>query len=229
MALRNGTRELVGPQHDGSAPHVYISEPQGEVRAVVIVIHGGRERSDLATTERQVAVLRMRPFATRLHRRLSGDGVAVWRLRLALRGWNDDAPLEDAKWALDAARERYGAAVPVVLVGHSMGGRVSVRSADFPTVAGVVGLAPWLPAGEPVEHLAGRRLVFFHGVQDRIVPTRQSVDYAERARLIAGEVRHVPVRYAGHGMLRRASYWHRCAADAVADLLSSERSGSPNP
>jgi dienelactone hydrolase len=192
------------------------------VRAVVLVIHGGSERSVNPTGEWQGAVLRMRPFAARLSRQFRADGVAVWRLRLAVRGWNEDAaPLADANWALQAARDRYGDEVPVVLLGHSMGGRISVRSAGFPTVTGVIGLAPWLPAGEPIDHLADRRLVFFHGVRDRVVPVWQSFEYAERARGIAGQVEHVPVRYAGHPMLRRAWYWHRAAAEAVAALLAA--------
>ena len=48
-----------------------------------------------------------------------------------------------------------------------------------------------------------------------------SVAYAERARLIAGDVRHVPVRYAGHPMVRRAWYWHRIAAEAVSEVLAA--------
>ncbi|WP_438949092.1 LLM class flavin-dependent oxidoreductase, partial [Streptomyces harbinensis] len=33
--------------------------------------------------------------------------------------------------------------VPVVLVGHSMGGRAALRAAGHPAVTGVVALAPW--------------------------------------------------------------------------------------
>ena len=48
--------------------------------------------------------------------------------------------------------------MPVVLLGHSMGGRTAVAVADDPSVVGVVALAPWLPAGR-AERRPGRQAV----------------------------------------------------------------------
>ena len=98
----------------------------------------------------------MHPFARDLA--ALGDDLAVAQLRYRLRGWNDtgDDALADVAFALDTLDARYGG-VPIVLVGHSMGGRAALRSAGHPTVRGVVALAPWLPGTEPVEQLAGSR------------------------------------------------------------------------
>ena len=43
--------------------------------------------------------------------------------------------------------------MPVVVLGHSMGGRTACRVADHDLVRGVVALAPWLPPGESVADL----------------------------------------------------------------------------
>lgn len=59
---------------------------------------------------------------------------------------------------------RFGA-TPVVMLGHSLGGRAAVRSAGAAGVRGVVALAPWLPEDEPVDQLAGRALAILHGLR----------------------------------------------------------------
>ncbi|MGR4852480.1 alpha/beta fold hydrolase [Streptomyces sp. LARHCF252] len=50
----------------------------------------------------------------------------------------------DARRALGELARRAGD-VPVVLVGHSMGGRAALRAADAPQVRAVPALAPWCP------------------------------------------------------------------------------------
>src|SRR5689334_24365947 len=59
------------------------------------------------------------------------------------------------------SRRRYGD-VPVVLLGHSMGGRVAVNVADEPTVHDLVLLAPWLPAVERSEEHTSELQSQFH-------------------------------------------------------------------
>ena len=95
-------------------------------------------------------------------------GVSTWLLRFSRRGWNGGADrIADARRGLDDVRRELGD-VPVVLLGHSMGGRTAVHVADDPNVLGVVALAPWLPPGESVAALAGKSLYAAHGRRDRI-------------------------------------------------------------
>ena len=139
------------------------------VRAVVLVLHGGQERSTVPATRWYPAYWRMVPFARDLRRAGRGAGVAVWLMCNRYRGWNQPEldPVADARWALEAIRRAHPG-VPVVLVGHSMGGRVALRVADDPAIAGVCVLAPWTPAGEPVAQLADRTVLIAHGDRDRI-------------------------------------------------------------
>jgi alpha-beta hydrolase superfamily lysophospholipase len=116
-------------------PHLSVQTGRRRPEAVVLVLHGGRETSLAPVRARQLAVLRMLPFATRIFR--SGSGrVAVARLRNVTRGWNatggqEPAPVRDAEWALGRLTERFPG-LPIGLVGHSMGGRTAMRIGGHP-------------------------------------------------------------------------------------------------
>jgi pimeloyl-ACP methyl ester carboxylesterase len=180
---------------------------------VVVVTHGGRTVSREPTTEVQVAVLRMVPVARAIRRAVHGTGVVVLRPRFRLRGWNGDeaSPVHDLNEVLDDVSRRFGPA-PVVLVGHSMGARAALRAAGHPAVVAVAGLAPWLPPGEPVDQLAGRRVLLVHGNADKITSPSETWAYAERARTL-GKVAAIEVVNGEHAMLRRAHLWHSIAAE----------------
>jgi dienelactone hydrolase len=144
----------------------------------------------------------------------------VWLVRYRYRGWNeaDLSPVADAEWALQEVRRRH-ADVPVVLVGHSMGGRTALRVAGDPSVRGVVALAPWLPGTEPVEQLAGRQILIAHGSLDAVTSPRASRRYAERAAATADRVVYVNVRGDTHAMLLRWRRWHRLATRFALETL----------
>jgi hypothetical protein len=76
----------------------------------------------------------------------------------------------------------------------------------------VAGLAPWLPPGEPVEQLAGRRVLLAHGTGDRITSPAETWAYAERARAVCDPT-VLEVSRGEHTMLRRAPLWHGLAAE----------------
>ena len=129
------------------------------------------------------AVLRMIPLALAIRHGLRGSGIAVSRPRYRVRGWNGElaSPVQDLRAVIDETVARFGA-IPVVLIGHSMGARAAFRVAGHPAVTAVAGLAPWLPPAEPVEQLAGRRVLLAHGTADRITSPAETWAYAERAR-----------------------------------------------
>jgi pimeloyl-ACP methyl ester carboxylesterase len=207
-------------QHTDRQPTVTVHETTGETRAVAIVLPGGKADSFDATETRQLTALRMRPFARSLRRRGREHGLAVWLVRYRYRGWNgtEMSPVADARWALDEVRRMHGD-VPVVLVGHSMGGRVALRVAGSPSVRGVVALAPWLPQDEPVEQLAGRDVLIAHGDLDAVTSPRASKRYAERARGVANRLVYVSVRGDMHAMVFRWRRWHRLTTRFTLETL----------
>lgn len=197
--------------------------------AAVLLLHGGRETGLGAPLPGpfNLPALRMRPFAQALGRAMAG-GVLVRAVRYGHRGWNGSRadPLHDAVRALDELRRAAGE-IPVVLVGHSMGGRAALHAAGHPLVRGVVGLAPWCPDGDPVEQLAGRDVVLVHSTRDRVTSPAASRTLTARARRAGARTCLVTVHGSDHAMLRRAPAWHRLTTALVTGLLG--RSPLPGP
>jgi dienelactone hydrolase len=197
------------------------------VRGMVVVAHGGQEVSTAPTTAVQPAVLRMIPLAAAISQALRGRDVVVQRPRFRVRGWNgaQASPVQDVRDLLDDIRGGFGP-VPVVLVGHSMGARAVLRAAGHPSVTAVAGLAPWLPPGEPVDQLAGRRVLLAHGTVDVVTSAAETWAYAGRARALT-TVAEIEVRGGDHPMLRRASVWHALAAAFTCLSLGLPPPGGP--
>ena len=186
----------------------------GTTRGIVLVAHGGQERSTAAVSASQLAVLRMVPIASAVRNAVGGSAIEVRRPLFKVRGWNGSwaSPVGDLTALLDEIQLR-SPRVPVVLVGHSMGGRAAVRAAGHPAVIAVAGLAPWLPPGEPAGQLAGRRVLLAHGTADRTTRPADTWAYAERARDVSDDVTTIEVRGGDHPMIRRAHLWHSIAAE----------------
>jgi len=182
------------------------------VRGVVVVAHGGQSVSTEPTSAYQLPVLRMIPVAAAVKHAVRGRDVTVRRVRFSVRGWNDAqaSPVRDLTRLLDDLRRDHGP-VPVVLVGHSMGARAAMRAAGHPSVIAAAGLAPWLPPGEPVDQLAGRRILLAHGTADAVTSPADTWAYAGRARPLAS-VTQIEVRTGEHTLLWRAPLWHALAA-----------------
>jgi pimeloyl-ACP methyl ester carboxylesterase len=189
------------------------------VRAVVLVAHGGTSVSTSPTSATQLAVLRMVPVAQAIRQAVRGSHVEVLRPRFTVRGWNDSqaSPVADLDRLLDGLAESLGQ-VPVILVGHSMGARAALRAGGHPLVTAVAGLGPWLPPGEPVAQLAGRRILLAHATDDTVTRPADTWAYAQRARA-ASRVTAIEVRGSEHAMLRRASVWHQLAAEFTRAVL----------
>lgn len=185
--------------------------PRGDVRAAVLLLHGGRSESREPVRARQASVLRLRPFASALRRAGGPLGLTVWRLRYAIRGWNgaEESPLADVRAALASVRSR-DPSVPVALVGYSMGGRAAVRVAgSSDDVVAVAALAPWLTPSEPPSLLAGKHVLLMHGSSDTTTDPRATAALAAALDGVAASCRYLPVAGDGHALLRHPSVWHR--------------------
>lgn len=179
------------------------------VRGAVLVLHGGRPRGLEPADGLRLPFLRMVPFARAVAHAGAARGVDVGLLRYRVRGWNGEEqdPVRDARWALAELERRHGN-VPVVLVGHSMGGRAVLRIGGDPGVVGVAALAPWLERGEPYRQLAGQTVLIAHGDRERMTDPAASLWFAGRVATVSDRVARFDVQGDGHAMLRRAGEWH---------------------
>jgi len=189
----------------------------------VLVLPGGKVRSDQASRWWQLANIRMMFVARALRRRLGPD-IDVRRVQYRRRGWNSPSldAVRDAKQALVAVRRQFEPE-NIVLVGHSMGGRVAAQLSAGAHIGAVVALAPWWVGGDGDLILAPTRLLVVHGTADTWTDPCASRTQTWRARQRGLDAQWVGVESAGHYMVRRCSEWHRRTTDFVADYLTADR------
>lgn len=196
-----------------------VGREQDRPEALVLVLHGGRARSRESAEPKRLTYRRMLPFA----RGLAGAGPGVYLLRYRFRGWN--APgrdaLRDAQWALGELAARFPG-VPVVLVGHSMGGRAALGAAGAPNVVAVCALAPWLDGSDPVVQLDGRTVLIAHGDRERWTDPGESFSYAVKAKERGVRICRFVLPGAGHFMIARAWDWHALTRRFVLGALEIE-------
>lgn len=190
-------------------------------RAAVLLLHGGRADGLEPPPRLNLPALRMRPFGTAVVRALGGRAVLLASARYRVRGWNGpraDAA-RDARGALDALTA-LAPGLPVVLIGHSMGGRAALHIGGHPAVCGIVALAPWCPPEDEVAHLRGKPLAVLHDTHDRVTDADGSRRFAERARGSGAEASVIAMARGGHTMLRGAHHWHRLTAELAASMVT---------
>jgi dienelactone hydrolase len=149
-------------------------------------------------------------------------------VRYRLKSWRRlDLCVEDGLAAIAELEPRRA-----LMLGFSMGGTVSVRLAAQPSVASVVGLAPWLPEQLDLSPLMGKRLAIIHGSLDSPLPgipgvtARSSRHAYERAVARGIDAAYTVIRGGLHGAavrapggrtvpLPRAAAWGAAIADEL--------------
>jgi pimeloyl-ACP methyl ester carboxylesterase len=208
------------PERLETGAELRLTGPAG--RAAVVCVDGGQGGEVEGTWSASIEWL-VRRLAPRF------PGLAFAEVRYRVKSWKRlELCIEDARAAV-----RETAAPRTLLLGFSMGGAVGIASADEPTVEGVLGLAPWIPARLPLDPLRGRRLDVIHGSLDRMLPGIPGVSAAssrrgfERARALGIEGEYVLIPGAVHGIavrarrgrplpLPRAGRWADLAADRIS-------------
>lgn len=196
-------------------------DPRHTLRGCVLLLPGGKTRSDRPFRSWHLANQRMALLASALRPRL-GDGVDLQLAHYRVRGWNGARrdPLREASLALDEARTRFEPA-QIVLLGHSMGGRVAAHLSARGDAGAVVALAPWWPDGDgdliPLEC----RLLVVHGSADTWTDPVASRVETGRAAQRGVDATWVGVDGAGHYMIKQLSRWNQLTADFIAAHLES--------
>ncbi|WP_049759028.1 alpha/beta hydrolase family protein [Renibacterium salmoninarum] len=203
--------------------------PDGPVDAVILVLHGGKPKSTAGSKPWHLSSLRMRPFSSLLAATGRPYGIAVAQLRYRQRGWNEQlqAQVVDGKWAIKELSAHF-VQVPIVLVGHSMGGRAAAYLSQEPQVVGTVALAPWWPQQEGELFRASQHLLVMHGTSDGWTDPSNSAQQVQIAKSngVDASWRAMP---GGHFMLRNPSQWQRITAEtAVGWLHPSQHQAAPN-
>jgi acetyl esterase/lipase len=163
-----------------------LTLPAGEVRGVVVVVHGGfwRNAYDLSLG---------RPLAADL----AAAGLAAWNIEYRRVGGGGGWPatFDDVAAAVDAlagpVQAAAGGLLPldqVVALGHSAGGQLAAWLAARP------GLPPGVPGASPVVTLRGA--VSQAGVLDLVDAEERGVGRGAVADLLGGTPAAVPDHYA---------------------------------
>ena len=203
-----------------------VHEPDDPEGVVVVVHGGGSRRGQMMVSPTQLSVLRMIPVARRVAR-AGGGRLAVYRLLNSYRGWDTKhTPVHDIRWALQQVRERYGD-LQVCLVGHSLGGRAALLAADAAEVSSVVALAAYIVHGDSsAVRATDRRILFVHGLQDRIASPTSAARLAQWLGH-RNEVGFIAIKDAKHAMLRHHKLFDRCTGDFVRATLLDEQVREP--
>lgn len=197
-----------------------------DVRGAALILPGGAARS--RGRYWSFVDIGLRGLARRLVERGEPDGLAVYLLRYRYRGWNGTRAdtAADTRWAVGELGRMHGE-VPVALIGNSLGGRAAFWAAGEPHVASVVGIAPWLPNGDPVEQLAGRKVLILHGSRDRSgASAKRSLAYASRARTVVPDLARFEVVGDNHFLIRRSADCWAVTTDFVVGTIGN---GPLNP
>ncbi len=205
-------------------PRLIATAVPDRPEAAVLVLHGGgSRRGNMMVSPAQLSVVRMIPIARRVAK-VGRRRLAVFRLLNSRRGWDTThTPVEDVGWALERLPERVGAALPIGLIGHSLGGRAALLAGGADGVCSVVALAPFVYPDDATADLSGRQVLVVDASEDRIARPALSAAVT-RGLARTADVGHVRIVGGRHSMLRHHRLFDGLAASFTAATLLGDTS-----
>ncbi|HEY9311996.1 alpha/beta fold hydrolase [Williamsia sp.] len=181
--------------------------------ASVLVLPGGTDLSYAPFSRTQPAALRMYPFTVSL---AAIPGVVVRQVQYRFYGWNGEqnSPMPYAQAALSELLEAHPD-VPVIVIGHSMGGRVAAQLAADKRVAGVLALAPWWQHADWRHINDDARVLALHGTADTRTYARRTAKGIRELRERGVDAEFVPIEGGGHALLDHVWTWQSTAVRFV--------------
>lgn len=161
----------------------------------------------------------MYPFTWSLRARF-GSRVRVVQAQYRVYGWNGEqaSPMLHARAALDAlAADNPGA--PIVVVGHSMGGRIAAQLGDDRRVIGIVALAPWWQFADWRRIHGGAKVLAIHGSADTTTYAARTRKGVEELTERGVDAEYIDVPGGGHAMLDHIGLWQSAPIRFVNELL----------
>ncbi|NMO01863.1 alpha/beta fold hydrolase [Gordonia sp. TBRC 11910] len=185
----------------------------------ILVLPGGTDFSHRPFSKWQPSALRMYPFTWSLRARF-GSRVHVTQVEYGVYGWNGDqaSPMVHARAALDAlAADNPGA--PIVVVGHSMGGRIAAQLAADRRIVGVVALAPWWQFADWREIHGGAKVLAMHGSADKVTYASRTRKGVQELTARGVDATYVDVPGGAHAMLDHINQWQSAPIRFVNEIL----------
>ncbi|MDL9938897.1 alpha/beta hydrolase [Gordonia sp. ABSL1-1] len=190
---------------------------------IVLIAPGGTDESYRPFSPWQGSAVRMYPFTWSIRWRF-GAAVAVHQLRYRVYGWNGGqaSPMPYARAALEEMTRRHPD-VPVVVIGHSMGGRVAAQLGADERIVGVLGLAPWWQHADWRHIHDDVRVRAVHGSADTVTYAHRTAKGIAELAARDMDADYLEVPGGGHPMLDHVGLWQTAALDFVGDTLTALR------
>ncbi|MGB3708136.1 alpha/beta hydrolase [Gordonia sp. (in: high G+C Gram-positive bacteria)] len=187
--------------------------------AAVLVLPGGTDFSYRRFSPLQGSAVRMYPFTASIQARF-GPRVRVRQAQYRVYGWNgaQASPMPYARAALDRLANSYPD-VPVIVIGHSMGGRIAAHLGADPRVTGILALAPWWQFADWQYIRDGVRVRAIHGDADTVTRAPRTRKGIAELAARGFDAEFVSIPGGGHPMLDHVGLWQRQALDFVANTL----------
>lgn len=174
-----------------------------------LVLPGGTDLSYRRFRRSDPTALRMYPFTFQLNQL---PKTVARQAVYQVRGWNgfQASPVAIARNQLNQLADDYPAA-HLIVIGHSMGGRVAAHLAADPRVKGVLALAPWWEHHDWKHIHPGAIVQAIHGSADTVTYAYQTSLGISELRKKGVDATYTEISNGNHAMLDHFGFWQHAA------------------